>query len=138
MLLTKLSHQLEHVSRTRRDLSFISLKFVSLLIVHSENAASYNTRFEKTIQQIIEEIIARKDWIGVNWSEETSDDESANTTSTEPKKPVRLLDYACGTGLVSRVRFFHQLDSQHKFILIGTCTIRHAMRRNRPLGRHGG
>ncbi|EPE26500.1 S-adenosyl-L-methionine-dependent methyltransferase [Glarea lozoyensis ATCC 20868] len=72
-----------------------------------QNAASYNTRFSKTIDQIILEIQSRTDWINVEWSESPpSSPENASTTDTsqdlEPKRSVRLLDYACGTGLVSR------------------------------------
>ncbi|CZR51472.1 uncharacterized protein PAC_01348 [Phialocephala subalpina] len=66
----------------------------------NEAASTYNTKFSKTIQQIISEIQKRKDWIGVDWAEDISDTEDANTST--PKKTVRLLDYACGTGLVSR------------------------------------
>lgn len=54
---------------------------------------------------MIEQIQARKDWIGVEWAEETSSSEaetSTTTTTVTPKRSVRLLDYACGTGLVSR------------------------------------
>ncbi|KAH6668221.1 S-adenosyl-L-methionine-dependent methyltransferase [Halenospora varia] len=68
----------------------------------NEHAATYNSRFEKTIQQIIDEIQARRDWIGVNWVDEASDSEAAASSSETPKRTVRLLDYACGTGLVSR------------------------------------
>ncbi|KAF4626384.1 hypothetical protein G7Y89_g11772 [Cudoniella acicularis] len=68
----------------------------------NENAATYNTRFEKTIQQIIEEIQAKRDWIGVDWVDDESESESSASTTKYPKKTVRLLDYACGTGLVSR------------------------------------
>ncbi|CAG8950128.1 hypothetical protein HYFRA_00008363 [Hymenoscyphus fraxineus] len=71
----------------------------------SENASTYNTKFSKTITQIIAEIQARTAWIGVDWIEDTSDSENEETTtssSTAPQRTVRLLDYACGTGLVSR------------------------------------
>ena len=71
----------------------------------SEASKTYNTKFSKTIQQIIEEIQARKDWIGVDWAEDESDSED-DSSSTKPTKMVRLLDYACGTGLVSRVCTF--------------------------------
>jgi len=71
----------------------------------SEAASTYNTKFSKTIQQIIDEIQARKEWIGVDWVDESSDgEEVVGSSSKEPKRTVRLLDYACGTGLVSRVR----------------------------------
>ncbi|TVY80996.1 putative methyltransferase [Lachnellula suecica] len=68
----------------------------------NENAASYNNKFEKTILQIISEIQARRDWIGVDWVDESSDDEDSNFGIKETPRTVRLLDYACGTGLVSR------------------------------------
>ncbi|KAF8848660.1 methyltransferase-like protein [Acephala macrosclerotiorum] len=66
----------------------------------NEAASTYNTKFSKTIQQIISEIQKRKDWIGVDWAEDIPDTEDA--AASIPKKTVRLLDYACGTGLVSR------------------------------------
>jgi hypothetical protein len=71
----------------------------------SEASKTYNNKFSKTIQQIIEEIQARKDWIGVDWAEDESDSED-DSSSAKYTKTVRLLDYACGTGLVSRVRTF--------------------------------
>jgi tRNA/tmRNA/rRNA uracil-C5-methylase (TrmA/RlmC/RlmD family) len=43
---------------------------------------------------LVAEIQARKDFIGVKWADGSSADQA--------KRPVRLLDYACGTGLVSR------------------------------------
>lgn len=39
----------------------------------------------------------------MDWIEDDSDDEQSSSSKT-PEKSVRLLDYACGTGLVSRVR----------------------------------
>ncbi|KAL2069065.1 hypothetical protein VTL71DRAFT_15403 [Oculimacula yallundae] len=66
----------------------------------NEAASTYNSKFGKTIQQIIDEIQKHHEWIGVDWAEE-SDSENEASSSSE-KKTVRLLDYACGTGLVSR------------------------------------
>ncbi|RDW92577.1 hypothetical protein BP5796_01971 [Coleophoma crateriformis] len=75
----------------------------------NNEAAQYNGKFEKTIQAIMEEIQQRLDWIGVDWASDTSssDGESSAAASSaakpsSEKKTVRLLDYACGTGLVSR------------------------------------
>lgn len=55
-------------------------------------ASSYDNRHEKTINELIEHIRKLKDFIGVDWADGGEGD----------KKAVRLLDYACGTGLVSR------------------------------------
>ena len=75
-------------------------------------ASTYNARFSKTILQIIDEIQNRRAWIGVDWIEDSSSDESTKeetpplaieTKGQTSERVVRLLDYACGTGLVSRV-----------------------------------
>ncbi|KAL2020501.1 hypothetical protein VTK56DRAFT_8386 [Thermocarpiscus australiensis] len=67
-------------------------------------AAEYDRRHEKTLNRIIEEIRARLDFIGVDWVDDDDDDDgNGETTSGETeKKTARLLDYACGTGVVSR------------------------------------
>ena len=78
----------------------------------SEAASTYNSKFSKTILQLIDEIQARRDWIGVDWVEDYEDDddnddgdeEKDSPPKSQSQKTVRLLDYACGTGLVSRVR----------------------------------
>lgn len=53
--------------------------------------------------QVTAEIQARLDWIGVDWIEDSPGNEASESPKEAPKKEVRLLDYACGTGLVSRV-----------------------------------
>jgi hypothetical protein len=74
---------------------------------------------------LIAEIQDRLEWIGVDFLDSDDEDEEddeladaderANTNSgvgdqnTMEKKSVRFLDYACGTGTVSRVSFNHQL-----------------------------
>jgi hypothetical protein len=63
----------------------------------------------------MEEIKSRRDWMGSNWIEDDSDDESSPTTSEASAKSVRLLDYACGTGMVSRVSPHSPLQSQNQY-----------------------
>jgi hypothetical protein len=71
------------------------------------------------MDDLIAEIRDRLDWIGVDFldsdDEDEEDDELATADNlannddvsgdqrTFEKKSVRLLDYACGTGMVSRV-----------------------------------
>lgn len=56
---------------------------------YSEQAAVYehHVGHQKIIQTIGDDIINRKEWSGVAWDGDTT----------------RMLDYACGTGLISRV-----------------------------------
>lgn len=58
-------------------------------------ASHYDTKDwqKKMNAMIIGEIRNRVDWFGVDWAKEK-----------ETSKEVRLLDYACGTGLISRVK----------------------------------
>ncbi|KAF5512031.1 putative methyltransferase [Colletotrichum aenigma] len=77
-------------------------------------AAEYDTKYEKTIWQLEREIRKRKDFIGVDWVDEDDDEDedggdensgkpaAAETNPATDSRPVRLLDYACGTGLISR------------------------------------
>ncbi|OHF03324.1 methyltransferase domain-containing protein [Colletotrichum orchidophilum] len=72
-------------------------------------AAEYDAKYEKTILQLEKEVRIRKDFIGADWvsedddDDEEDDDEGAVTQPTAANsRPVRLLDYACGTGLISR------------------------------------
>ncbi|KAB5547018.1 S-adenosyl-L-methionine-dependent methyltransferase [Coniochaeta sp. 2T2.1] len=72
-----------------------------------KEAATYDTRHDKALTQIIEEIRSRLDFLGVDWAEDEDDDSSDHDGEGKggvkaPKKPVRLLDYACGTGTISR------------------------------------
>ncbi|KAK0665809.1 S-adenosyl-L-methionine-dependent methyltransferase [Cercophora samala] len=70
----------------------------------NQQASSYDSKHEKTLDQLIEEIRKRIDFIGVEWADEESSDEEeeGEKDDTKEKREVRLLDYACGTGLVSR------------------------------------
>lgn len=70
----------------------------------SKLAAEYDARHEKTLNKLIEEIRARVDFIGVDWADEEDDDDNnggdgAEKKDAAAKRSVRLLDYACGTGV---------------------------------------
>ncbi|KAF9872216.1 hypothetical protein CkaCkLH20_10308 [Colletotrichum karsti] len=73
-------------------------------------AAEYDAKYEKTSLQLEREIRNRKDFIGVDWADDDDDDDdddndnddTAETAPATDSKSVRLLDYACGTGLISR------------------------------------
>lgn len=56
---------------------------------------SYDTKpwFAKVNTQVADELRSRLDWIGIPF---------ANTGSSSDASEVRLLDYACGTGLMTR------------------------------------
>ncbi|KAK4143554.1 methyltransferase [Dichotomopilus funicola] len=84
-------------------------------MVYSELASTYDSRHGKTLDKLVEEIRARVDFLGVDWADDDDegDDDGNNDKEREEKKKaesaeaaekktVRLLDYACGTGVVSR------------------------------------
>ncbi|RYP32140.1 hypothetical protein DL767_005376 [Monosporascus sp. MG133] len=78
-------------------------------------AATYDSRHVKLLERLTAELRSRLDFIGIDWDneDEDGDDEGGNGDSAEPKdaqaqaekkkkKQVRLLDYACGTGMMSK------------------------------------
>ncbi|KAK4188952.1 S-adenosyl-L-methionine-dependent methyltransferase [Podospora australis] len=68
----------------------------------NKEAASYDSKHEKTLDQMIKEIRARVDFMGVDWVDEDGDDDDEEEEEDHtPKKVVRLLDYACGTGALA-------------------------------------
>ncbi|ROW07136.1 hypothetical protein VPNG_07351 [Cytospora leucostoma] len=77
----------------------------------SNEAADYDARHEKTTEEIARRIEARRDLIGMDWveddsssgsSEDEEDNDARNAPPPPPGKTVKILDYACGTGSMSR------------------------------------
>ncbi|KAI0172416.1 S-adenosyl-L-methionine-dependent methyltransferase [Hypoxylon sp. FL1284] len=85
----------------------------------NEEASTYDSKHGKLNERLTEEIQARLDWIGVDWANADSDDDSSGTEDKarpdenadgakkshkpgQSKREVRLLDYACGTGMMTR------------------------------------
>ncbi|SPO03865.1 uncharacterized protein DNG_06548 [Cephalotrichum gorgonifer] len=68
-------------------------------------ASDYDTKYEKTIAQLTKRIQERRDFIGSEWVEDEDEDEDEDDNDNgkgEGGKTVKFLDYACGTGLLSR------------------------------------
>ncbi|KAI0105766.1 S-adenosyl-L-methionine-dependent methyltransferase [Nemania sp. FL0031] len=72
--------------------------------IFNEEAASYDDKHRKLNERLTRELQARLDFIGVDWAsdDEDSDDEEKEGDGKKPRREVRLLDYACGTGMMSR------------------------------------
>ncbi|KAL1836103.1 hypothetical protein VTJ49DRAFT_5563 [Mycothermus thermophilus] len=87
-------------SRITKNSSTIPVR----LAASSKEAAEYDKKHGETQNQLIEEIRSRLGFIGVEWVEEGGDRDEKQDAEEGPGKgrTVRLLDYACGTGLVSR------------------------------------
>lgn len=67
-------------------------------------ASSYDAKHEKATGEIARRIESRLDFIGVDWVEDDdSEEEDESKAGKTSKREVRLLDYACGTGSMSRV-----------------------------------
>lgn len=67
----------------------------------SKEAASYDSKHEKTLNKLIEEIRERVDFIGADWVDDGDDSDQVEEKKSggQQTKTVRLLDYACGTGV---------------------------------------
>lgn len=65
-------------------------------------ASTYNTKpwQQKMASQIRDELMGRLDWLGVDWL-------NANASTD---REVKVLDYACGTGMVSEVTLNHYAE----------------------------
>ncbi|KAI1744511.1 S-adenosyl-L-methionine-dependent methyltransferase [Xylaria scruposa] len=71
--------------------------------VFNEEAASYDEKHRKLSERLTRELQARLDFIGADWASEDEDsDEEGEEDKKKPRREVRLLDYACGTGMMSR------------------------------------
>ena len=73
----------------------------SLNVYHSTIASAHSNKNEKTTELLIAEIRARLDWIGVDFRDDKAKDRVEGGEVEE--KRVRLLDYGCGGGMISRV-----------------------------------
>lgn len=104
--------------------------------MYSNEASNYNNKFGNTILQIMEEIQERRHWIGADSIDLDSEKEDgpSDTDATTPRTTLRLLDYACGTGLVSRVRLPSSSPLRDAAnTQAGISTLRNPMHRDRHL-----
>lgn len=79
-----------------------SLKELNQAHFDSE-AANYDTKHEKATEEIARRINEKLDFIGVDWVQDGSSDDEQDKTDEKPAREVKFLDYACGTGSMSRV-----------------------------------
>ncbi|KAI0201831.1 S-adenosyl-L-methionine-dependent methyltransferase [Astrocystis sublimbata] len=73
--------------------------------IFNEEAASYDHKHRKLNERLTRELQARLDFIGIDWAsddDDSNDEEGAREQDMKPKREVRLFDYACGTGMMSR------------------------------------
>ncbi|KAI1351242.1 S-adenosyl-L-methionine-dependent methyltransferase [Xylaria sp. FL0043] len=72
--------------------------------IFNEEAASYDDKHRKLNERLTRELQARLDFIGVDWASDDEDSEGDKEQGKmkKAKREVRLLDYACGTGMMSR------------------------------------
>ncbi|KAI8627065.1 S-adenosyl-L-methionine-dependent methyltransferase [Xylariaceae sp. FL1651] len=76
--------------------------------IFNEEAASYDDKHRKLNERLTRELQARLEFIGVDWASddegesEDENDKEAVKEDSKPRREVRLLDYACGTGMMSR------------------------------------
>lgn len=107
---------------SRAEPGWADLPTFALCPPHSNEAADYDLKHEKASAEIVKRVQARRDFIGVQWIEDDDDDDDDDDeddeipdeeestrgkkepTSEAARRSVRLLDYACGTGAMSRVR----------------------------------
>lgn len=74
-------------------------------------ATSYDAKHEKATQEIARRIESKLDFIGVPWVEDDdSEGDDEGNADEKSQRQVRLLDYACGTGSMSRVSVPFQLS----------------------------
>ena len=94
----------------------------------SEAARSYDSKpwQQEMLAQVTREILSHLEWIGVDWVKEQQPE---NTGKDHPTKTVRVLDYACGPGTVTRVGTLNAPSDQVSETLTstGTGTPRHAV-----------
>jgi hypothetical protein len=84
----------------------IALIILAMADTYSHISNSYDEKpwFARVNQLITDDLRNRLDWVGIPFT---------NTGSGSDAEEVRLLDYACGTGLFSRVSL---MPSLHYYI----------------------
>jgi ribosomal protein L11 methylase PrmA len=68
-------------------------------------ASTHSNKNDKTTQLLITEIQYRLDWIGIEFLHNADNTEIGSLEAERHGNGLRLLDYGCGSGMVSLVRF---------------------------------
>ncbi|KAI0975763.1 S-adenosyl-L-methionine-dependent methyltransferase [Xylaria arbuscula] len=70
--------------------------------IFNEEAASYDEKHRKLNERLTHELQIRLDFIGADWVSDDDDSDEEGGEDESSRREVRLLDYACGTGMMSR------------------------------------
>lgn len=84
-------------------LPIMAVGAVLTIKISSNEASHYDSKHEQATEEIARRIESRLDFIGVNWVEDESSEDEGDKPDGKFERQVRLLDYACGTGSMSRV-----------------------------------
>ncbi|KAJ4406801.1 hypothetical protein N0V82_010048 [Gnomoniopsis sp. IMI 355080] len=71
----------------------------------SNEASGYDAKHEQATEEIARRIKTKLDFLGVEWAEDdrSEDEDEGDKRDGKSERKVRLLDYACGTGSMSRI-----------------------------------
>lgn len=90
--MSKYPHSLEYYHSANLTVRYIS-----------NEASNYDSKHEQATEEIARRIKAKLDFLGVDWVHDESSGDEGEADNGKAEKQVRLLDYACGTGSMSRV-----------------------------------
>jgi hypothetical protein len=99
------------------DILFVSH---SLNHCHSSMALAHSNKNGKTTEQLIAEIRSRLDWISVDFLDGSKDEEDGSEAEEIEGKSMRILDYGCGPGMISRVSPLFSSSNPFSSWLVGT------------------
>jgi 2-polyprenyl-3-methyl-5-hydroxy-6-metoxy-1,4-benzoquinol methylase len=87
---------------------------------HSAMAAAHSNKNEKTTEKLIAELRSRLEWISADFLDCSKDEEGSSKAEKIESKSMRILDYGCGPGMISRVSPLFSSSNPFSSWLVGT------------------